>query len=889
MKRWKKALSGLLMAALMVTGISFPENVFAVSEGMDGLPSVVDSGIGKKVDTNSTIDGTYNFTPVIGANTKVSFGSTDDTKWDNKFCVNGEKYAQVCSKWWPLSNISDNGGNTHSFIPYERLKGKMYAEYTNVGNANGLPVTMRIWFLDWQNTNISGYPGYEDVDNVVVSVDNTKGGATPVIDIKGLKWIKVRFSYYDENGNPLKVKGHFTLSDLDYSQGFYIDGKVDGIYVTKEADDRLIYDARTDAIWSAKKGSNADDGTSPDNPEGWVTYTYEGDSQTMVFYNGGTIQNVDGPGKGLTTVQSYPKDFTFTGGDAIFNGWKGSSRTEATDWHVWNTSEFGYTSEMVMHQTKNVDLVIKKADETTGEALKGAEFTVYKMQGGQWVTYTKAAWDDSVKNYKALGLHAEDSEGGKFKVVETKNPAGYTGTWEHEFVAKDEGVVTLTLDATNARKTGQITITKTGENNKKLSGAVFEIKAAKDIKTAGGTTLVAANTVVDTVTTDGNGSAASKQLELGQYIVKEKTAPDGYVLDTTEHAVTLDDSHTSVNVAVQNQKNAIVLQKVSKNDGTVMEGVTFHIWNDDKSYDKTQKTDSNGRITIDGVKDGIWHCQETATKDGYVLDNAVKDFTVSDGKVNGQSNLTITVENDYTKLDLAKVDSGTGENISGAKLSLLDSNGRLVESWTSGSTPHRIEKLKPGQYTLREDQAPDHYKLADPITFTLESKADTQTITMKDMRYADLTVVKKIKASDITWAHGNPTFIFTVKGKDINGKDRTFQNYVEFTENYVNSHTDGQGYVELSVTWNKIPVGEDYTVTEQDVLRYHLVNVTGTENVTISKLQEPAKGVAPDKIFSVHANLKAKPTGTSITFENQKDDWGTTTHDTSVKNIIPLK
>lgn len=889
MKRWKKALSGLLMAALMVTGISFPENVFAVSEGMDGLPSVVDSGIGKKVDTNSTIDGTYNFTPVIGANTKVSFGSTDGTKWDNKFCVNGEKYAQVCSKWWPLSNISDNGGNTHSFIPYERLKGKMYAEYTNVGNANGLPVTMRIWFLDWQNTNISGYPGYEDVDNVVVSVDNTKGGATPVIDIKGLKWIKVRFSYYDENGNPLKVKGHFTLSDLDYSQGFYIDGKVDGIYVTKEADDRLIYDARTDAIWSAKKGSNADDGTSPDNPEGWVTYTYEGDSQTMVFYNGGTIQNVDGPGKGLTTVQSYPKDFTFTGGDAIFNGWKGSSRTEATDWHVWNTSEFGYTSEMVMHQTKNVDLVIKKADETTGEALKGAEFTVYKMQGGQWVTYTKAAWDDSIKNYKALGLHAEDSEGGKFKVVETKNPAGYTGTWEHEFVAKDEGVVTLTLDATNARKTGQITITKTGENNKKLSGAVFEIKAAKDIKTAGGTTLVAANTVVDTVTTDGNGSAASKQLELGQYIVKEKTAPDGYVLDTTEHAVTLDDSHTSVNVAVQNQKNAIVLQKVSKNDGTVMEGVTFHIWNDDKSYDKTQKTDSNGRITIDGVKDGTWHYQETATKDGYVLDNAVKDFTVSDGKVNGQSNLTITVENDYTKLDLAKVDSGTGENISGAKLSLLDSNGRLVESWTSGSTPHRIEKLKPGQYTLREDQAPDYYKLADPITFTLESKADTQTITMKDMRYADLTIVKKIKASDITWAHGNPTFIFTVKGKDINGKDRTFQNYVEFTENYVNSHTDGQGYVELSVTWNKIPVGEDYTVTEQDVLRYHLVNVTGTENVKISKLQEPAKGVAPDKIFSVHANLKAKPTGTSITFENQKDDWGTTTHDTSVKNIIPLK
>lgn len=63
-----------------------------------------------------------------------------------------------------------------------------------------------------------------------------------------------------------------------------------------------------------------------------------------------------------------------------------------------------------------------------------------------------------------------------------------------------------------------------------------------------------------------------------------------------------------------------------------MEGVTFHIWNDDKSYDETKKTDANGRITIDGVKDGTWHYQETATLDGYVLDNVEKTFTVSGGK-----------------------------------------------------------------------------------------------------------------------------------------------------------------------------------------------------------------------------------------------------------------
>ena len=805
MKRWRKVLSGLLMAALIATGIALPEKTYAASEGMDGLKTVVNSGVGKMVDDKSTIDGSYDFAPIIGADTKITFGSTDGTMWDNTFCTKGQEHAKIITQWWPLADIGANG-NTRSFTPYESLKGKMYAEYTNVGNANGLPVTMRIWFLDWQNTVISN--GYKnevgaDIDAVIVAKDNTKGGATPVIDIKGLKWIKVKFAYYDPDGNPLNVKGHFTLTDLDYAQGFYIESGVDSIYVTKEADARLVYDPRTEAIWSAHKGSNSDDGTSPDNSEGWVTYTYEGDSQTMVFYNGGTIQNVDGPGQGLTTAQSYPKDFTFTGSDAKFNGWKGSSKTQSNDWHTWNTSEFGYTADMVMHQTKNVDLVIEKKDTTTAEALKGAEFTVYKLKSGQWEAYTKAVWDDAMKNYKALNLHAEDTENGKFKVVETKNPAGYIGSWEKEFTATDEGVVTLTLDVTNTRKTGQITITKTDENNKKLAGAVFDIKAAADIKSVGGTTLVVAGTVVDTVTTDANGTATSKELELGNYIVQETTAPAGYVLDTTEHNVTLDDSHTTVNVAVQN--------------------------------------------------------------------------------------LTITVENDYTKLDLAKVDSSTGENLSGAKLSLLDANGKLVESWTSGSTPHRIEKMKPGRYTLREDEAPANYKIADPITFTLESKADVQTIKMEDLRYADLTIVKRIKASDITWAHGNPTFIFTVKGKDINGKDRTFQDYVVFTESYVSSHTDSQGYVELSVTWDKIPVGEDYTVSEQRVMRYFLKNVTGTDNVKVTKLKEPSKDLSPDETFSVHANLKTKPSGTKITFENEKYDWGTTSHTTSVKNIIPLQ
>ena len=103
---------------------------------------------------------------------------------------------------------------------------------------------MRIWLEDWQNTVVPS--GYEDVDAVVVAIDHNK----PVSDIKGLLWIKVRFAYYDSKGNPLNVKGYFTLSDLDFKQGFYLADETEHIYLTKEGrcQNRLRCQNRSDLV-----------------------------------------------------------------------------------------------------------------------------------------------------------------------------------------------------------------------------------------------------------------------------------------------------------------------------------------------------------------------------------------------------------------------------------------------------------------------------------------------------------------------------------------------------------------------------------------------------------------------------------------------------------------
>lgn len=880
MKRGKKSFWLFAGILLLLLGPWFQERVFAAE--MEGLPSLSAAGVGEIINEASTIDGRYDFTPLIGSNTRIRFGSTDGTVWDNLYCTKSQEYAKCCSKWWPAADVS-GWSNVRSFTPYASRKGKMYVEYTNVGENHGESVTLRIWLEDWQNTIVP--EGYEDVDAVIVSVDHNK----PVIDIKELLWIKVRFAYYDSKGNPLSVKGHFTLSDLDFAQGFYLADPTEHIYLTKKADDRLIYDARTEAIWSAKRGSGADGGTTPDNDEGWVTYTFEGPSQTIVFYNGGTFSKIVKPGGGVDKPKKWPDDYAI---DPLnpFSGWHGASREKATGTGPWFTSEFGYTSEVPCHLSKVGDLVVKKMDAETKEALSGAEFLVYRWKNNTWSEWKKMNWVEKTGSYLLEGIRDTDSENGKFKVKETKNPAGYGGTWETEFKVEQEGTQTIRFEADNTRKTGTLRIRKTEQGSKKaLSGAVYQIVADGDIRTQGGTVLLKDKAVVAELTTDTKGEAAADGLEYGTYRVREKAAPKGYALDPTEKKVTIGEQTSECLIEFTNQKNRFVLQKVSSGDGRVLSGAVFRIWTKDGSFDETKKTDQNGKIELTGLTDGIWYYQETAAPEGYLTDGMRREFTVEDGKMDGKSELSVTLENDGTHLVVEKVDAESGKRISGAKLVLKDQDGNRVDSWTSGeSGPHELEKIKPGSYVLVEEAAPDGYLTADPVSFVLEAKKEVQTVTMKDLACETLTITKRIKADEITWAHGNPTFLFSVKGTDLYGKAHTYECYITFTKAQADKATDKDGYTEQSVQIRGIPAGKDYQVQEKKVLRYSLVKVTGTKNVAVKKLEEPAFGKDPAKVFSVSVNLCGHPKESEVVFENQKYRWDDYGHNSIVKNRIPL-
>ena len=117
---------------------------------------------------------------------------------------------------------------------------------------------------------------------------------------------------------------------------------------------------------------------------------------------------------------------------------------------------------------------------------------------------------------------------------------------------------------------------------------------------------------------------------------------------------------------------------------------------------------------------------ETKPADGYVTAESIT-FTV-ENTVEVQKHV---MEDDVTKVLISKTDIA-GNELAGAKLTILDAEGNVVESWTSTEEAHYIEKLPIGEYTLREESAPDGYLVAEDVKFTVEDTGEIQKVVMVD-------------------------------------------------------------------------------------------------------------------------------------------------------------
>ena len=261
--------------------------------------------------------------------------------------------------------------------------------------------------------------------------------------------------------------------------------------------------------------------------------------------------------------------------------------------------------------------------------------------------------------------------------------------------------------------------------------------------------------VSDTFTTDATGSVTLPQsLKPGEYYLRESAAAAPYLLaEDLPFTIPADEALTPVVIASFRDRRAtgrLSIHKSDANNDTDLAGATFDVRAVDDIVEPdgtifalagqtvaTVTTKEDGTATAEqlslGAGEATYEVIETQAPDGYLVDSTPQKVTLT-----YQDNATpvmeqrINMTNDYTKVDISKVDATGASEIPGAKLTLVDAKGEIVESWTSTETPHRIEHLSPGTYTLREEMTPRTYDMAEEILFELEATGKVQTVAMQD-------------------------------------------------------------------------------------------------------------------------------------------------------------
>ena len=261
---------------------------------------------------------------------------------------------------------------------------------------------------------------------------------------------------------------------------------------------------------------------------------------------------------------------------------------------------------------------------------------------------------------------------------------------------------------------------------------------------------------LSTFTTDETGTVTLPQrLVPGIYYIREMQAQAPYLLNDGNIEVTIpnDADAPSLSVATVGDTPATgkaVIHKTEKGSGTALAGAEFDIVARETimgAEDTVQAvkdevlghitTDEDGYASITGLPLGKGVARyafvETKAPDGYLLDPEPLEFGLSYlDQDTAEVVTTVEATNDYTKLDISKVEITGGDEIPGAHIEITDSDDRVIDSWVSEDKSHRIEHLEPGTYTLRETLTPRTHDNAEQIAFTVKETGEVQHVEMKD-------------------------------------------------------------------------------------------------------------------------------------------------------------
>ena len=411
-------------------------------------------------------------------------------------------------------------------------------------------------------------------------------------------------------------------------------------------------------------------------------------------------------------------------------------------------------------------LIVTKKGEfldkvTVGTTAKGYMEHIFEYVTGSLTEVTfevyaaediKAADGVSADYYKKdqlVGTITTDSTGvatlsnlpvGKYYAKEVSTAHGYVLDQELRYVDlsyRDQNTPVVSFDENwqNNRQRVTVHVQKVEKgSNTPLAGGVFGLFTAEDIKSATGKTLVKKDTIIELKSTDAEGKivfVADLPVD-GKFYVQEQYAPEGYVTDHEKKEFSFDYGSADQEEIVyeflfENEPTTVAFSKLDIAGEREIPGTHLEV------------RDSNGNLIEEWVSTETPHIIqklqagkeysliETKPADGYVTAEKVT-FTVEDS-YNLQR---VEMKDDVTKVEISKTDITTGKELPGAKLTILDKDGKVMATWVSTDKPTYIEKLPIGEYTLCEESAPDGYLKAENVKFSVKDTGEIQKVEMKD-------------------------------------------------------------------------------------------------------------------------------------------------------------
>ena len=487
------------------------------------------------------------------------------------------------------------------------------------------------------------------------------------------------------------------------------------------------------------------------------------------------------------------------------------------------------------YENKPTKISIKKTDLTTGVELEGAKLTVLDNDGNVVDSWTSVKGEEHLIERLTVGE--------TYTLREELAPYGYLKAEEVTFTVEDTAEIQK-VEMKDDVPTGTLIINKKGEFLEDvtladtiggwishifeyITGALkdvtFEVYALEDIKAADGESedYYKKDELIATITTDETGIAKLSDLPLGKYYVKEKETAEGYVLDGEIREIDLtyvdqDTSEVTWSGDWQNnrQKVEVTVLKKEKDSDRVLEGAVFALAAKEDITNKDgdvileagtvieeKATDEDGKLTFEAdLPIGFsYTVKETSPAPGFATTDEIQEFTfTAESSEKATVFYEFTFEDEPTVFEFTKTSLTTGEEIEGAKLTVTDENGKVVDEWVSGKEPHIIKELVVGQtYTMTEILPALGYVTAESIRFTVEDTAEVQKIEMKD----DVTKVE-ISKTDIA-------------GEELPGAKLTIlDENGEVVESWTS--TEEPHYIEM------LPIGK-YTLHEEAAPEGYLV------------------------------------------------------------------